>query len=469
MVNRGVFCHEFGHLMGLPDLYDILNKSEGVGNWALMAGGEWLGNEAYPASHDAWSKTFLGWITPVSITGDGYYTLKPSTTDSTIYKITSPVSHEYYLLENKQKINEDQALDGHGLAIWHVDDSMMTANLPYNTVNTVPKHKALDLEQADGKYDLDTMKSPENRGDAGDLYPGSTSNTSFTDSTTPSARTYNKRNSNVRIFKITELANNNVTFGFGALPQAFIKSPVTNICANQVISFGNNSKYASKYVWFHKGRIDSVTTITDTFKTAGKFLVKLGAISNTGVIGYDSVYITVNPNAVASFSTNAKKLVVTFTDRSTNASSYNWSFGDGNVGFFATPTFQHTYKDTGTYKIRLVVVGLGGCNDTLTKSIHIDGVSGIAEARKKLEELEVFPNPVQNNVNIQFNISKPSALSIVLYNALGQKEGILDEATMLSGKYNKSFDLAGFNVPKGLHFIQINADEMTQNVSIVKY
>ena len=37
----GVFAHEFGHALGLPDLYDTDYTSEGVGNWSLMAGGSW--------------------------------------------------------------------------------------------------------------------------------------------------------------------------------------------------------------------------------------------------------------------------------------------------------------------------------------------------------------------------------------------------------------------------------------------
>ncbi len=35
----GVFAHEFGHIFGIPDLYDTDGSSEGLGNWCLMAGG----------------------------------------------------------------------------------------------------------------------------------------------------------------------------------------------------------------------------------------------------------------------------------------------------------------------------------------------------------------------------------------------------------------------------------------------
>ncbi|MDQ4141263.1 MAG: M6 family metalloprotease domain-containing protein [Bacteroidota bacterium] len=50
IVGRGIFCHEFGHLLGLPDLYDIDGSSEGLGEWSLMAGAGWLGNEHTPGN-----------------------------------------------------------------------------------------------------------------------------------------------------------------------------------------------------------------------------------------------------------------------------------------------------------------------------------------------------------------------------------------------------------------------------------
>ncbi len=62
MINIGVFCHEFGHVLGLPDLYDYDYDSEGVGAWSLMAGGSWGGGGAIPVHFDAWCKYKLGWV-----------------------------------------------------------------------------------------------------------------------------------------------------------------------------------------------------------------------------------------------------------------------------------------------------------------------------------------------------------------------------------------------------------------------
>ena len=55
-----MFCHEFGHAFGLPDLYDTDGGAEGVGWWDLMSSGNW-NTPTNPGHMGAWSKNFLGW------------------------------------------------------------------------------------------------------------------------------------------------------------------------------------------------------------------------------------------------------------------------------------------------------------------------------------------------------------------------------------------------------------------------
>ena len=74
----GVYAHEFGHKLGLPDLYDTDDEpddSAGIGHWCLMASGSWCSNNPgsengeSPSHMSAWCKSFMGWMTPTDLTG----------------------------------------------------------------------------------------------------------------------------------------------------------------------------------------------------------------------------------------------------------------------------------------------------------------------------------------------------------------------------------------------------------------
>jgi len=82
------------------------------------------------------------------------------------------------------------------------------------------------------------------------------------------------------------------------------------------------------------------------------------------------VNIIVYTRPVADFSTQLTALgTVTFTDASTNATSWSWNFGDGNTSDEQNPV--HTYTQSGTYNVTLTVTGQGGCSSAITKSISV--------------------------------------------------------------------------------------------------
>ena len=68
----GVFAHEFGHDLGLPDLYDTAGGDNGTGFWTLMSGGSWLnhGGDSIgttPGYMGPWEKLQLGWLDHTTI------------------------------------------------------------------------------------------------------------------------------------------------------------------------------------------------------------------------------------------------------------------------------------------------------------------------------------------------------------------------------------------------------------------
>jgi M6 family metalloprotease-like protein len=186
LIEIGVFCHEFGHVFGLPDLYDTDGSSEGIGQWCLMASGSYGGDgntSESPTHMSAWCKEQLGWVTPMVVTS--YTKQQPiasSTLTPTIYKLLKlgQSSTQYFLIENRTKHGFDTSLINGGLLIFHIDNSQST--------NTNEDHYRVDLEQADG---LRNLNNNVNRADAGDPYPGSTVNRNFNSTTTPNSKDYN--------------------------------------------------------------------------------------------------------------------------------------------------------------------------------------------------------------------------------------------------------------------------------------
>ncbi len=143
----GVYAHEYGHAIGLPDLYDTDYSSSGVGKWCLMSGGSWNGpssNGKSPAHMSAWCKQRMGWLSVNQLQSDVLNSpIDRVETSQTCFKLGNVLmpSSEYFLVENRQKTGFDAYLPGCGIAIWHVDDTQ--------TSNADDNHRWVDLEEAD--------------------------------------------------------------------------------------------------------------------------------------------------------------------------------------------------------------------------------------------------------------------------------------------------------------------------------
>lgn len=162
----GTIVHEFGHVLGLPDLYDTDysgsgGESKDPGDWSVMASGSYLNNSRTPTGYSIYERYALGFATPEKITSEGSKTLQ-SISNNSGYRIDTQVDKEYFLLENRQKTDKwDAYLSGHGMLVMRVDSTNASV-WTGNTVNANPKHNYLEIVRAGGK----------NAGASADPFPG---------------------------------------------------------------------------------------------------------------------------------------------------------------------------------------------------------------------------------------------------------------------------------------------------------
>ncbi|MFH1516050.1 MAG: M6 family metalloprotease domain-containing protein [bacterium] len=191
----GIFAHEHGHAMGLPDLYDYDYDTWGVGDWCIMGFGCYGGGGAVPVHMSAWCKYQLGWVDVVNVTDDlTRAELVGTPVMDSVYRLWSngQSGAQYFLIENRRKLGYDAYLPGEGVLIWHIDHYGDQRN---------QNHRLVDLEEADGLDDIDTM---ENKGDTGDPYYLESGINRFTDFTYPNAHKYNGSTSGIKITSVSE-------------------------------------------------------------------------------------------------------------------------------------------------------------------------------------------------------------------------------------------------------------------------
>ena len=205
----GVYAHEFGHILGLPDLYDRDNSnggSEGIGHWCLMASGSWQGwGGDTPAHMSSWCKSEMGWLEPVVLSSDEISLNIPQVeTNPYAVKIWEDdyFWSRYFLVENRQPVGFDSDLEGPGLIIYHVDENRRYGSYRFSSgpANDDETHKLVDVEEADG---LDDMDNEVNRGDAGDPFLGTSNNFTFNDNSYPSASRYDNTETGIAVFNIS--------------------------------------------------------------------------------------------------------------------------------------------------------------------------------------------------------------------------------------------------------------------------
>ncbi len=189
----GTFCHEFGHVLGLPDFYDTDYKYYTVGNWDVMCDGSYNNAGRTPPVYSSYERFYLGWLTPAQLTEKGTYYLEPLETSNKAYLLATgehnlqganPNPSEFFMLEYRANTAWDEpsgALPGTGLVVWHIDYSATAwnNNTPNNgsTLSDGTTIIRMHLEEANGVTWQKRTWSENGR--SSDSYPGTQNVTTF--------------------------------------------------------------------------------------------------------------------------------------------------------------------------------------------------------------------------------------------------------------------------------------------------
>lgn len=204
LIRIGVICHESIHFFDIPDLYDTTYLSAGLGQFCIMAGGEWNGGSGNRPAHPcAWVKNKLGWI-KCQTAVDGINSIGESATDDEAFYKFVPSNFdvkEYFLMENRQSVGFDKSLPGtkRGLLIYHIDERKKN--------NSNYAHYLVDIEEADGTSnwinDHLARSSAENGRDSDYFRNGTVSFFSDDCISSPNSKSYTYQSSGIKISEIS--------------------------------------------------------------------------------------------------------------------------------------------------------------------------------------------------------------------------------------------------------------------------
>lgn len=343
----GVMCHEFGHTLGLPDLYNTfsLGGEPVTGSWEIMDSGPYDSNGTNPAHPGAWDKMHLGWINTLTVaSSSNTYTLGRVESASNIVKIpivNAPTS-EYFLVEYRSNSVPsalfDKGIPGSGLLIWHIDDAItadrgidVSDKSKQNSVNCGPScgsHYGVSIVTADG--------NPINRSNEGD--PGN----AFTD-----GHVFKAPQSNNFAGQVTEITLAGIV---GAGSSATASFQIANIAAGggqAILKLVNYPNPAGKG-YPHPLGAGHTTIQFQTTQPANDYSINIYTLSGDLVrqVGKSDITLQLvsNSNSFA-FSTDGKFVY-----------EFAWDLTNGNGAMVAPGVYLYLARVDGLTKVGKAVI-----------------------------------------------------------------------------------------------------------------
>ncbi|MFN0212935.1 MAG: PKD domain-containing protein, partial [Saprospiraceae bacterium] len=206
-------------------------------------------------------------------------------------------------------------------------------------------------------------------------------------------------------------------------PTAGFTTTQNSGCEPLTLQFtSTSSANTTDFNWQFPGGMPNSSTSenpTVVYSTPGTYSVTLTVSNSAGNnTATQPNYITVNPLPASGFSNSIVGATASFTNTSTNASSYLWDFGDGDTSTQISPS--HIYANDGTYGVTLLSTGPCG-TASATQTITIITVS--TNEPSFVESFRVFPNPITSGgfLSVEIALKKAGKVNFELTDAVGKQ------------------------------------------------
>lgn len=307
MCGIGTFCHEFGHVLGLPDYYATNDGThQTLSYWNIMDYGPYLNSGRTPPSYSAFDRFYLNWLVPTEIKASGEYSLDNLNTTNKAYIFTQSGNHnldganptpiEFFSIENRQKIGWDSYLPGHGMLLSHIYYN--ASDWGNNTVNNSALALGYDIIEADGIASDATL--------SGDPFPGTQNIKSYT----PLLR--NKTDIRKPLTDITE-TNGIIQFHFATnivLKESLndFKTVQGTPSQMQTVSTNGSNLKGNIDISFNIGNHFEMKKETDPETAWGKTITLVPGIDST--VNNTNIQIRYNPTLPSYTATHEDKLIL---------------------------------------------------------------------------------------------------------------------------------------------------------------
>jgi len=450
----GVICHEMTHAFGAPDFYDtnyeIGGSFNGTGNWDIMASGSHNGSPSgnRPPHHNMYTKVQFGWVEPIVLNSKTKVTGMPNSAENPVaYRINTPTTNEYFLLENRQRVKFDSSVPGDGLIIYHVH-AQIAGYINSNTINTThPQRMYPVCASRTTQVPNSTPNSYGNINTTGCPFPGSSNQTFFTDSSIPAMKSWANANVNKPIINIA-MNNRLISFEF------MYELTTYNITATT----GSNGTVTPTGVTpVYQGGSQEYSITPDTHYERDQVLIN-GTNNPDAVTSGKYMFMDVNSNQTIHAKFSPKSYTVTFNANGGNGTMEPQSIKYGAPGKlkannFTKPSSQFIGWNTiasgnGTFFKDQDEISLNS-----DRTLYAQWSVSITEQQNH-PQIQIIPNPANDFIDLRFTIYDLRFETVEFYNIFGQ----LVKNIPIAGEKEDNLIIQRISIAdltKGIYFVKV--------------